>query len=445
MEIYSKYGDAVNHSNVLTLQSIRKDAQDDGGRLEVRLLYNLLARTKNLDARMLHDKIYGVQGLVNEKLLHHLPVDYKKPLDEVYGNAVDFMLTFEEGAFIFLQYPLPLSVPNLKVHLKDHPAAADSWPSWVPVFSYKDISVTTLGDEDWALRYPFRPLHFEITITTRGPRQGPKPMPEFVISGKTLVSFGISMGSIDGVVRSTISQAVQDAGNDETMIRTLTGVDKHCRSRADALGLGPVDETWITEGWETLFEGYRELAELNSTEFRQAFVDLVGSSVPSENESNSDAAAALGPSDALLLDAMMQMPEGKELEQTIKTAGYNMRDMLIELLGGPASKKSHPRSNSPGAAALRDALRQTFEDGKQFFTITDAGIFGITLSAVKEGDILAFLFPPWHMPFILRPRPEQKDYFTMIGPAILPSRLRLNLLEHLSQHDALESEEFFII
>lgn len=90
---------------------------------------------------------------------------------------------------------------------------------------------------------------------------------------------------------------------------------------------------------------------------------------------------------------------------------------------------------------LNIPLRELFQPPRTFFTTKTSGFYSISPPGVQEGDKLAFLFPQAYMAFILRPSGEN---FHMVGPCIVPPRLRDRALEKLYT-PAYEGDEFVII
>ncbi len=188
--------EAIEISNLHVLSSIRTDSKRDGGAIIERPIYRLLLRSRNFKATDARDRVYGLRGLISERLLSELPVDYKKPVEHIYQDAVQFMLKHEEGVQLFAQFPLPLSLGE----------KVASWPSWVPDFNSTGKGLqSTPGDANWHYRYPFRPFDFE--IQTRGDRhhpQGPKPAVNAGFQGHKLIAQGISIDFITNLAKSKI-------------------------------------------------------------------------------------------------------------------------------------------------------------------------------------------------------------------------------------------------
>lgn len=438
-KILTQWARAMARSTTLTLDSIRAALIDEAGRLRVRPLYRLLTNTSGLNVTSNHDKIYGLQGMIDERLLHHLPIDYDSPLQKVYGNAVEYMLTYEEALFIFLRFPMPVSIRDLRALLKESANTSD-WPSWVPVFSSKEASLIPGSiDDDWAFLYPFRPLDFQAPTIKH--YEDPKPKPQFAISEQMLISMGTVVGIIDNTIESSMSSEPITQGADQKRVRTLAEIDHLCRANADALGLCPVDEAWITAIWEELLLGYGGLANLNGAQFRQAVEDSVGTSVPPSQATLDDQAAKERTTSSLRQilksrDVYLEHRNPQEADE-LEDQQAILRDMSTTLR--PAADRN-PKRESVGAEAFRSALWSIFADRKRFFTMTAAGLWGIGLCNVQVGDVVAFLFPPWHIPFVLR-RNEGEDTYKMIGPAILPSKRRMAILE---KHPKLATKKFCI-
>jgi hypothetical protein len=86
-------------------------------------------------------------------------------------------------------------------------------------------------------------------------------------------------------------------------------------------------------------------------------------------------------------------------------------------------------------------MRELFQPPRSFFTTATSGFYGISLPGVQKGDKLVFLFPQVYTAFILRP---SGDNYQMVGPCIVPPRLRDRALENLYS-PAYEGDKFVIV
>ena len=99
------------------------------------------------------------------------------------------------------------------------------------------------------------------------------------------------------------------------------------------------------------------------------------------------------------------------------------------------------RSGQPSANLLHRALRHVFHEKTQFLICQRKKLCGVTTLGAKEGDVLVFLFPPWYMPMVLR-RVGRSDDYHMVGPAILPSAQRMDLLRRYKAYGFTPRQEF---
>jgi hypothetical protein len=89
--------EAIEISTLHVLSSIHIHAKADGGTIIERPIYSLLLRSRNFKATDAKERVYGLRGLMSERLLSEFPVNYKKPVKHTYQDAVQFMLKHEEG------------------------------------------------------------------------------------------------------------------------------------------------------------------------------------------------------------------------------------------------------------------------------------------------------------------------------------------------------------
>ena len=216
--VQSYIQDAPEVSNLHSLTAVRTQVKVDGGSLVERAIYGTLVRTRKFKATKPQDRVYGLRGLMPEQLLPQFPVNYNKPIEQVFKDAVQYMLKHEEGVQLFARFPLPLALG----------ITHGLWPSWVPDFDSTELSLQNAdGDANWYYRYPFRPFSFD--ISTRGnPHypQGPKPPANAYIIGHKLITEGVSVDFISSFAESKIDSAVDYA--------TMSKLDK-IQMESDAL------------------------------------------------------------------------------------------------------------------------------------------------------------------------------------------------------------------
>ncbi|MCJ1409158.1 hypothetical protein MMC19_003236 [Ptychographa xylographoides] len=230
----SSLHEAIEISNLHILSSIRTHAKTDGGTIIERPIYRLLLQSRNFKAIDARDRVYGLRGLMSERLLPELPVDYRKPIEHTYQDAVQFMLKYEEGVQLFAQFALPLSLAEKNA----------SWPSWVPDFnSIGEGLQTASGDPNWYYRYPFRPFDFEIQIQgdCHHP-QGPKPAINVSFQGHKLIAQGISIDFVSKLAKSKMHLDINNSASlgDRTLlkeIKTLSDQYEALQAFATTLGL----------------------------------------------------------------------------------------------------------------------------------------------------------------------------------------------------------------
>ena len=176
-------------------------------------------------------------------------------------------------------------------------------------------------------------------------------------------------------------------------IDNLYEVNELCRKKFPTTGRGLNPESWLTFIWRDLLEGYSTLVNMSEEDFNEQFYDLAQSKKSVSGET--------------------------WLSNIVSSETRTVGEL--------------PRLDIP--------FRELFQPPRTFFTTKTSGFYGISPPGVQEGDELAFLFPPVYMAFILRPSGE---YFQMVGPCIVPPRLRDSALEKLYTPTS-EGDEFVII
>ncbi|KAF2096020.1 HET-domain-containing protein [Rhizodiscina lignyota] len=441
----------INHDEaektLANLINIRRAIVDDEGRLRPRPLYKVLPFIKDFDATDLKDKIYGTFGIVSPSVHQSVQVSYDKSVAEVYRDAMTYMLRQgkdEPGAVdLYLEYPLSLSL--------DMPTPG--LPSWVPDFSQNSPFLCDHEDITWYWLY-----HQNSTLGGHTPllrkQHGRHTVNRDAIDRRLLsvndarLSVrGFLVDEVDAVVESTFfgltremrdyserqmkssSEESQDEGSqikswldihaktkDETIpelttqaddpsmffastltqrykIRSLYLVNELCRTKFPTTGRSLDPESWLTFIWRDLLEGYSALTNVSEEELDEQFYDLAQS------------------------------------EKSITGSAW-----LSNVLKGEARTVGKlPQLNIP--------IGHLFGPQRTFFTTKTSGFYGVSPPRVQEGDKLAFLFPQAYMAFILRPSGEN---FRMVGPCIVPPRLRDRALEKLHS-PTYEGDEIVII
>lgn len=101
-------------------------------------LLQIFRRTECKDPR---DKVYAPLGLAAESATSFIIPDYRKRIQEVYGDVVRYQLTQKGSEFDFFAYATKLSQPA-------RPPPADmawsDWPSWVPNW-YQPVAIAPLS------------------------------------------------------------------------------------------------------------------------------------------------------------------------------------------------------------------------------------------------------------------------------------------------------------
>ena len=164
------------------------------------------------------------------------------------------------------------------------------------------------------------------------------------------------------------------------IVNNLYEINELCCKKLSIVGRNLDLERWLTFYWRDLLEGYSTLINLSEEDFDEKFCDLAQSEKSVSGET-----------------WLSNMHSGEV--RTVRE--------LPDL-----------RFITP--------LDKLFQPPRAFFTTETSGFYGISPSGVRKGDKLAFLFPHAYIAFILRPSGE---YFQMVGPCIVPPRLRDRALD----------------
>ena len=446
--LWENYDEAENTLAALT--NVRREILDNEGRLRPRPLYRILPLIKDFDATDFKDKIYGVFGIVSVSLHHSVQVDYQKSVAEVYRDAMTYLLREENdepGAVgLYLEYPLSLSLDSPTPGL----------PSWVPDFSRKSPFLCENEDITWYWLY-----HQNLTLSGHTPLRRKQHGRHTVTREKinrqllfvddTRLSVrGFLIDEVGAVVESRFfslahnrqdmrdyserqmtssSEVSQNEGRqikswldlydrtqDETIpeitfqaddpsivfastlhqryiIDNLYEINELCRKNLPITGRSLDSESWLTFIWRDLLEGYSNLIDLSEEDFNEQFYELAQSKKSVSGET--------------WLSSVF-----RDEVQTVKKL---------------------PQLKSP--------FSKLFQPPRTFFTTKTSGFYGISPPGVQDEDKLAFLFPQAYMAFILRPSGKN---FHMVGPCIVPPRLRDGALEKFYS-PTYEGDEFVII
>ncbi|KAF2502150.1 HET-domain-containing protein [Lophium mytilinum] len=109
------------------VDDMRKDFWSDGLYKPSGSLSSLLAFTKRSEVTDPRDAIYGVLGLASKRRREAITVDYSLPFEEVYQDAMTYMLTQGNDWHSLTRFPLG----------GKRTRQTSSLPSWVPDFSDK--------------------------------------------------------------------------------------------------------------------------------------------------------------------------------------------------------------------------------------------------------------------------------------------------------------------
>ena len=377
-------------------------------------------------------------------------VDYQKSVAVVYRDAMTYILREgkdEPGAVdLYLEYPLFLSLD----------LSTPGLPSWVPDFSRNSPFLREHEDITWYWLYHqnstlsghtplLRKQHGRHTVTRD------KIDRQLLFVDDTRLSVrGFLIDEFDAVVESrffgldhdshgmrdyseqqmkSLSEGSQNEGRrikswldvydktkDETIpeitfqaddpsmffastlhqryrVNNLYEINELCRKKFPITGRGLDSESWLTFIWRDRLEGYPTLGNISEENFNEQFYDLAQS-------------------------------EKSVIGETWLSNIMRGEVLIIREL---------PQLNIP--------LRELFQPPRTFFTTGTSGFYGISPPGVQEGDKLAFLFPQAYMAFILRPSGEN---FHIVGPCIVPPRLRDRALENLYS-PTYEGDEFVVI
>jgi hypothetical protein len=429
------------------LINIRRTALDDEGRLRPRPLYKIIAFIKEFEATDLKDKIYGVFGVVSPSVHQYVQIDYEKSIAEVYRDAMTYMLRQEQeepGVIdLYLEYPSSLSL--------DIPTPG--LPSWVPDFSRNRPFLRNHEDITWYWLYHqnsgpgghiplLRKQHGRHSVT-----RGIVNRQLIFVNDTALTVRGFLIDEVDAVIESKflcvdadvreyserqmksssevsqregreVKSRLDDVGKTrdhtvpEITIRAsdhppalafvilkqryrtnnLYEIDELCRQKFLSIGHDLDSESWLTFIWRYLLEGYSALVNMSEEEFDEQFYYLAGSEKPMTGET------------------------------------WTLNGLWRKVRIGDL-----PQLNIP--------MRELFKPPRSFFTTATSGFYGISPPGVQKGDKLVFLFPQVYTAFILRP---SGDNYQMIGPCIVPPRLRDRALENLHS-PAYEGDKFVII
>ena len=445
--VWESYNEA--EKTLANLTNAHRAILDDEGRLRPKGLYKILPLMKNFDATDFRDKIYGTFGIVSVSVHQSLQVDYQKSVAEVYRDAMTYMLREEKDeprvVDLYLDYPLSLSLE----------LSTPGLPSWVPDFSQNCSFLRVHEDIIWYWLYHqnstlnghtplIRKQHGRHTVTidkidrhllfvddTRLSVRGflIDEVDAFVESRFFAFNGGQNMRDYSERQMKSSSEASQKEGRqikslldvydkymDETIpeitfqaddfslvfastlgqryrIDNLYNINEICRKKFAATGRSLDSESWLTFIWRDLLEGYSTLDNVSEEEFNNQFYDLVQS------------------------------------EKAVSSKTW----LRNAVWGEPRTVKGIPQLNIP--------LRELFQPPRTFFTTKTSGFYGISPPGVQKGDKLAFLFPQAYMAFILRPSGEN---FQMVGPCIVPPRLRDSALENLYS-PTYKGDEFVLI
>jgi hypothetical protein len=415
------------------LMDVRRAVLDDEGMLRPRPLYKILPFIKGFDVTNLKDKIYGVFGVVSPSVHQYVQVDYENSIAKIYTDAMTHMLRQEQeetGAIdLYLQYPLSLSLEISNPGL----------PSWVPDFSQNSPFLPFSEDITWYWLYhqnSGRGSHIPLLRKQHGRHTVTRDIVDrqlLLVDATRLAVKGLIIDEIDMVIESAMfgcdedlrdyseqqikssSEAIQSEGQqikswldaldktkDQTVpeivihaydvsllfastllrryrINNLYKIDELCRQKLFNVGrdLGP--DRWLTFIWRDLLEGYRTIVDMSDEEFDDQFFYFTGGVTPITGET-----------------------------------------WILNKMGGTARSGNY--------SELNIAMTELFKPPKSFFTTAMSGFYGIGPPGVQEGDKLVLLFPEVYMAFIIRPF---GDSYQMLGPCIVPPRLRDKFLEDL--------------
>jgi hypothetical protein len=169
-----------------------------------------------------------------------------------------------------------------------------------------------------------------------------------------------------------------------SIVETLTKIDRLCKANSNRLKLGQHHpDLWLTSIWESLFAGFPDVVDIfkDRSRCQRAFASLLGADIHSQNR----------------------------LSRRERPAEFFAHDAVL----------------------LKLTFQKLFFQERSFF-ITDRGSYGLAPSQMRKGDTLAFLFPPWYLPMILRPvKTTVGMRYIMIGPALIPESAKFDALLEL--------------
>lgn len=421
------------------LIAIRRSILDDESRFRPRPLYKVLPFIKAFNATNLKDKIYGTFGIVSSTVHQHIQVNYEKLTADVYRDVMTYMLyqdpdeaQDEPGVLdMYLEFPLSGWIENPTPGL----------PSWVPDFSYNNPFIRNQEDITWYWLYhqnSSTQSHTPEVWKQHGRHAVTRNMMDknlIAVDDTRLIAQGFLVDEVDSIVGSTFcniggedlriysekllktsSEANKSEGefikslleahaqtDDPTIreiiirpgdippsyviglmwfyrINCLYHIDKLCREKLSTSNDHLDSDRWLTFIWKDLLEGHSGVGGISDEEFDKQFYDLAGGRDPIK---------------------------GQDWHEK-----YKKGEVELKLF-----------------AEVNVSMNALFKPLRSFFTTTTHSFYGISPPGIEEKDKLVFLFPPVYMAFILRPCGEN---YKMVGPCIVPPKLRDRVLELLS-------------
>lgn len=174
-----------------------------------RLLSNSLRRYYRAQCSALHDKVYGLLGLVSPIVANSIVVDYSKPLVEVYAQTIRLAiaeaedLTFLQLAKWYIDQKIPTTtLGSASEQTGQHCTALNSsfgpdWPSWVlklhgevddEAGSCRNVLTFNRHDVRESFQVQTRILNTSLTLTLRGMTVGVITFDGPVFTGKLMKS-----------------------------------------------------------------------------------------------------------------------------------------------------------------------------------------------------------------------------------------------------------------
>ena len=434
-------GELKLNTSLPQISDLRQMVLDHDGNLRSRNLALVLRQYRTLDATNPKDKVYGTLGLVEKSVFQHILIDYRDStsVGDVYSSAMAYIIGVKrdiEAIDLFALLPMPLSTQQPMPRL----------PSWVPDFSSKAPPLIDVGVLTWYIRYhTSSALRGKKLVLQRqhGRHILYRDPIEASVQGHRLITQGFIVDEIQDLVSSAffssrdamrehVESCAKDSNtspgglspdswrflrslyerfgdiaasedfsnifdNDETPLYTvlalkltsilryvtLIQVDKICRKKFTELNISVKADEWITSIWSDLLEGFPSLRKGG---FRAEFNDMAGSPVPVE---------------------MGEWLERQKASESLANRNFK--------------EETYP---------LHVAIQSLFSDGRKFFVAKSTGLYGIGMPTIREGDKIAFLFPPIYMACVLRPL---GDHYQLIAPAIVPLILRTKYIwQHVS-------------